>query len=311
MKRLNQPVGWGLFLLLAGIFVLLWNLGVMDPWGDLVWGALYALAGLGFLIWFAFGVGHWWRAIPAFTLLSIGAVIILGWRGINLGEWRAPIVLFGMALGFWAIVIVRKEHWWALVPAGVLTTVGVLFGLWSRLTDAGRPPVLYIGIGLVFLLLYAIRYDEADARWASVPAGALLLLGAATLAAALELPGMLAQWWPIALVVLGLVLTTLGFALRRPAPVAPAPSHGVSGFEELPPAPGASVSTYLPPAEPLPPAPAPVVQPPAPSVGEPPAISEPAAPVPAEPLGEAGEVDIYKIIEEQPAEDPGEELPRE
>jgi len=248
MKRLNQPVGWGLFLLLAGIFVLLWNLGVMDPWGDLAWGALYALAGLGFLIWFAVGVGHWWRAIPAFTLLSIGAMIILGWRGINLGEWRAPIVLFGMALGFWAIVIVRKEHWWALVPAGVLTTVGVLFGLWSRLTDAGRPAVLYIGIGLVFLLLYTIRYDEADARWASAPAGALLLLGTATLAAALELPGVLAEWWPIALVVLGLVLTTLGFAVRRPAAVAPAPSYGVGGFEELPPAPGASVLTDLPPA---------------------------------------------------------------
>jgi len=297
MKRLNQPVGWGLFLLLAGIFVLLWNLGVMDPWGDLAWGALYALAGLGFLIWFAVGVGHWWRAIPAFTLLSIGAMIILGWRGINLGEWRAPIVLFGMALGFWAIVIVRKEHWWALVPAGVLTTVGVLFGLWSRLTDAGRPAVLYIGIGLVFLLLYTIRYDEADARWASAPAGALLLLGTATLAAALELPGVLAEWWPIALVVLGLVLTTLGFAVRRPAAVAPAPSYGVGGFEELPPAPGASVLTDLPPA---------------PEPGLP--VSEPGLPVlavPAEPVNEAGEVDIYKVIEEQPAENPQEDLPKE
>ncbi len=297
MKRLNQPVGWGLFLLLAGIFVLLWNLGVMDPWGDLAWGVIYALAGLGFLIWFATEVGRWWRAIPAFTLLSIGAMIILGWRGVNLGEWRAPIVLFGMALGFWAIVIVRKEHWWALVPAGVLTTVGVLFGLWSRLTDAGRPAVLYIGIGLVFLLLYTIRYDEADARWASAPAGALLLLGTATLAAALELPGVLAEWWPIALVVLGLVLTTLGFAVRRPAAVAPAPSYGVGGFEELPPAPGASVLTDLPPA---------------PEPGLP--VSEPGLPVlavPAEPVNEAGEVDIYKVIEEQPAENPQEDLPKE
>ena len=300
MKRLNQTVGWGLFLLLSGIFLLLWKLGVMDPWGDLAWGALYALAGLGFLIWFATEVGRWWRAIPAFTLLSIGAMIILGWRGVNLGEWRAPIVLFGMALGFWAIVIVRKEHWWAVVPAGVLTTVGVLFGLWSRLIDAGRPAVLYIGIGLVFLLLYAIRYDEADARWASVPAGALLLLGAATLAAALQLPGVLAQWWPIVLVVLGLVLTTLGFALRKPAAVAPAPSYGAGAFEEMPPAPGASVLTDLPPAEPLPPA--------APYVEELPPAPEPA---PAEPRGEAGEVDIYKMIEEQPAEKPGEDLPRE
>ena len=318
MKRLNQTVGWGLFLLLSGIFLLLWKLGVMDPWGDLAWGALYALAGLGFLIWFAFGVGHWWRAIPAFTLLSIGAMIILGWRGVNLGEWRAPIVLFGMALGFWAIVIVRKEHWWAVVPAGVLTTVGVLFGLWSRLIDAGRPAVLYIGIGLVFLLLYAIRYDEADARWASVPAGALLLLGTATLAAALELPGVLAEWWPVALVVLGLVLTTLGFAIRRPAAVAPAPapSYDVGGFGELPPAPGASVLTDLPPAEPLPVTPRPVAEPglPVAEPGLPVAEPLPPAPVsapPSEPAGEPGDVDIYKIIEEQPAEKPLDDLPKE
>ena len=164
MKRLNQPVGWGLFLLLAGIFLLLWNLGVMDPWGDLAWGVIYALAGLGFLIWFATEVGRWWRAIPAFTLLSIGAMIILGWRGVNLGEWRAPIVLFGMALGFWAIVIVRKEHWWALVPAGVLTTVGVLFGLWSRLTDAGRPAVLYIRDVPVMWLPFLFQDTKAGRR---------------------------------------------------------------------------------------------------------------------------------------------------
>ncbi len=280
MKRFNETVGWGLFLLLAGVFLLLWNLGVLDPWGELASGALYALAGLGFLIWFAFGVGHWWRAIPAFTLLSIGAVIILGWRGINLGEWRAPIVLFGMALGFWAILVARKEHWWALVPAGVLTTVGVLFGLWSRLTEAGRPPVLYIGIGLVFLLLYAIRYDERDARWASIPAGALLLLGAVTLASALSLPALLVEWWPIGLVVLGLVLTTLGFAIRKPVPLAPA--HGEGGFEELPPAPGASIVTDLPAAETTPAAPSP-------------ASSAPAAPSTGE-----GDVDIYKLIEDQP-----------
>ena len=279
MKRFNQAVGWGLFLLLAGVFLLLWNLSVLDPWGDLAWGALYALAGLGFLIWFAFGVGHWWRAIPAFTLLSIGAVILLETRGIDLGEWRAPIVLFGMALGFWAILVVRQENWWALLPAGVLTTVGVLFALWSRLTPVGRLAVLYIGIGLAFLLLYAIRYDERDARWASIPAGALLLLGAVTLASALQPPAVLADWWPIALVVVGLVLIIAGFVVRKPAAVAPAPAAGGAygggfgggGFGELPPAPGASVMTDL-----------------------------PAAPAPSAPGAGEGDIDIYKLIKDQP-----------
>ena len=146
MKRLNQPVGWGLFLLLAGIFLLLWNLGVMDPWGDLAWGVLYALAGLGFLIWFATEVGRWWRAIPAFTLLSIGAMIILGWRGVNLGEWRAPIVLFGMALGGWlsgAIFDLTGSYDAAFVNGIAWNLLNVAIVLWllarQRRSGALRP----------------------------------------------------------------------------------------------------------------------------------------------------------------------------
>ena len=145
MKRVTEAVGWGLFLFVAGVFLLLKNLGVFREWGDLIWGALFAVAGLGFLIWFIFGPAHWWRAIPAFTLLGIGGGIIMSWRNIELGAWSAALVLFGMALGFWAILLVRREHWWSLVPAGVLTTVGVLLGLWDQLSQMGRLAILFTG----------------------------------------------------------------------------------------------------------------------------------------------------------------------
>ena len=94
MKRLNEAVGWGIFLLLAGVFLLLKNLDVLGPWGVLAWAALYTLAGLGFLIWFFTGTEHWWRAIPAFTLLGIGAELLLGWRQIDLrrmGTFAGPL----------------------------------------------------------------------------------------------------------------------------------------------------------------------------------------------------------------------------
>lgn len=286
MKRVSEAVGWGLFLFLAGVFLLLKNLGVFGEWGELIWGALFVAAGLGFLIWFLFGPAHWWRAIPAFTLLGIGGGIIMTWRNIELGAWGAALVLFGMALGFWAILLVRREHWWALVPAGVLTTVGVLLGLWDQLTQMGRLAILFTGIGVMFLLLYAIRYDEHDARWASVPAGALLLLGAVTLVNALSLPAWLVSWWPIALVVGGLLLAILGFAARKPAPTAPMAVPEAGAFENLPPAPGTSVVTDLPPAE------APLTT--TPHVLPPPVTPEPG---PAD-----GEVDIYEVIKDQPPE---------
>lgn len=287
MKRLNEAVGWGIFLLLAGIFLLLKNLNVFQTWGDLAWAGLFAVAGLGFLIWFFTATQHWWRAIPAFTLLGIGGEMLLTWRSVELGGWTPSLVLFGMALGFWAILIVRQEHWWALVPAGVLTTVAVLFGLWNRLDPTGRLVVLQVGIGLMFLLLYVIRYDEHDARWAAVPAGALLLLGVVTLIEALRPVQVIANWWPIALVVGGAVLIILGIAVRKPAakPVAP------GGFEALPPAPGAGVVTDLPPAA-------------DPIAARKAALREstpPPAPAPA--AENEGNVDIYDLIKQQPPQD--------
>ncbi len=203
MKRTREALIWAAFLVLAGVFLLLRNLGIFAQWGDLAWGALFALAGLGFLGWFLRSVDRWWRAIPAFMLLGIGAGVILQWRNIELGTWNIPLVLFGMALGFWAVLFVRREHWWALIPAGVLTVLAVELGLWNRLDPVWRMAVLYLGIGLVFLLLYAIRYEEADTRWAAIPAAAMLLFGLVTVMQSLPLPLLLKQWWPTLLAVAG------------------------------------------------------------------------------------------------------------
>lgn len=278
MKRISEAVGWGVFLLLAGVFLLLKNLGVFGPWAEAAWAALYAVAGLGFLVWFFMGTENWWRAIPAFTLLGIGGGLFLAWRNPAWADYGPSLALAGIALGFWAVLIVRREQWWALVPAGALTTVAVLLALWSRMALAGRMAVLLVGMGLTWLLLYALRYNQRDTRWASVPAGALLLLGGVTLIGALPMPALVRNWWPIALVVAGLVAVIGGLATRKPA--GPAPVLKPDSFENLPPAPGASVTTNLPPAD-----------------------YKPAAPKVA-PAADAGEVDIYELIKQQPKDAP-------
>ncbi|MGQ9766141.1 MAG: hypothetical protein ACUVR4_04330 [Anaerolineae bacterium] len=282
MKRYTEALIWAGVLLLVGVFLLLRNLGVFGPWGDLAWGALFLAVGLGFLVWFAFDLQRWWRVLSAFSLLGSGAWIVVQWRGIALGEWEGALVLFGMALGFWAVLLVRGEYWWAVIPAGVLTVLGILFGFWSRLTGPGRLTVLVTGIGLVFALLYVIRFGQKDTRWAAVPAGGLILLGLVTLMQSLNLPQVLAVWWPLLLSVAGLGIGAVALGLHGAArPVSPA----APGFDEPVPAPGASVVRELPEASQLP-------QP-----------SVPARPVeaPGEPV--KGEVDIYELIKQQPKAD--------
>lgn len=269
MKRFSAALVWGLFLLVAGLFLQLKSLGVFGIWGDLIWGALFAAAGVGFLAWFVFDLERWWRALPGFTLLGIGALLVLQSQGIHLLAWSSPLVLFGMALGFWAVLLVRREHWWAVIPAGMLTVIGILLGFWTDLSDSGRLAVLFSGIGMVFLLLYAIRFGQRDTRWAVIPAGALLLLGLVTLMQTVLLPPVIAGWWPILLLVAGVALLVIAFSRRAPAP-AQAPAAPAPDFEALPPAPGASVTEKLPPA------------------------GEPVRSAPEKP------VDIYDLIKQQP-----------
>lgn len=285
MKRYAEGFVWAGVLLALGVFLLLKNLMVFGQWGGLAWGALYLAVGLGFLIWFAFDLQRWWRVLPAFTLLGSGAWIVLQWQGVTLGAWEGTLALFGMALGFWAVALVRSEHWWAVIPAGVLTVLGILFGFWSRLTELGRLTVLITGMGLVFALLYVIRFGQKDTRWAAVPAGALILLGLVTLMESLYLPQVLAVWWPLLLSVAGIGIGAVTLGLRnaaRSAQAAPSTTPAAPGFDEPILAPGASVVQELPEA-------------PVPSR---PAVPEKPAGAPGQ--APAGEVDIYELIKTQP-----------
>ena len=281
-NRFLSRFGWVIFLLLAGVFLLLSNLGVFGPYGELIWGGLFVLIGLGFIVWFFVDRGRWWRVIPGVTLLASGAVIALDSQKIALGNWAGAIVLFGIALSFWILLLKRGDFWWAAIPGGVLTVVSVLIGLRTQLSPALWTAALLVGLGLVFLLLYLVRFGQTDTRWASVPAGWLMLLGLVTAANAavksLKQLAFLEKWWPIVLVLAAVIILVLMIA-RRPT-AAPKPvTEPAKDYDAPKPASGASVATALPPA--------PAIKP---------FTAEPAP----KPSGSAPELDIYKLIEQQP-----------
>jgi hypothetical protein len=223
MKRTNQFLAWALFLLGAGIFLLLQNLGVFQEWGEAAWGGIFAAVGLAFVIWFIIDRERYWRAIAGFTLLGIGAVILLEWRNVSLGAWGGALVLLGVALGFWAVSLARADNWWAVIPAGVLTVVSLLVGLGADLSQASWLAAFFVGLGLVFLLLYLVRFGQNDTRWAGIPAAALLLVGLVTWVGAQGLSTLVNQWWPAVLILVGVVLLVL-FLVTRRAPGIPAPA---------------------------------------------------------------------------------------
>jgi hypothetical protein len=289
MKRISSGMLWALFLVLAGIFLLLKNLGVFRQWGDAAWGGLFVAGGLGFLIWYLSDLQRWWRSIAGFTLLTSGIVILLQWRQVDLGDWNTALLLLGVALGFWAVLVAHREMWWAAIPAGVLTVLGLLTGLQARLSEAALLALFFLGLGLVFGLLYLMRAAQRDTRWAAIPAAALLLLGLVTLIGAINPIGIIAQWWPVLLVVGGLGLFVLSFVRRpRGVPVTSAPEPR----QAIRPAPGATVTETLPevPAKPAAPAAAKPATPEAKPAG-------PTAP-------QEDKIDIYSLLAQQPPETP-------
>jgi hypothetical protein len=271
MKIRSHQLIWALFLLAAGAFLLVKNNGLLRDLGDAIWGGIFTLMGAGFLAWFLIDRHRHWRVIAGFPLLASGALILLAWRGISLGDWQAAIILLSLALGFWTVLLTHDDNWWALIPAGVLTLMAVLTGFQARLNEGTWLGIFLLGLGLVFGLLYLLRLGQQDTGWAGIPAAAFCLIGLVTLVSALKLTGLVAQWWPALLLAGGVVMLFL--AVNQVSPAAPAEtiSHPPA------PAPGAA-SPDVPAAAPPPPPPAPV------PAQEPP-------------------IDIYAMLAKQPKED--------
>jgi hypothetical protein len=301
MKRANQGLFWAIFLLVAGLFLLLKNMDVFGEWGQVVWGGLFAAIGLIFLIFFVANVQQWWRAIPGFVLLSLGASALLEWRNVALGYWNGSLILFGVALAFWSVLLVRRENWWAEVPAGVLTVLGVLLGM----QGTWRPDstqwliALAVGLGLVFALLYVLRLGERETWWPAVPAAALLLFAVVKqVGPAAPSQGIL-RAWPALLLVVGVGVLVLSlqrlpskYGREEPATPRGRPELGslAGDFEAPPRAPGASVTQSVPDVEAsLPARPAPV----APS-------APPADAAPEQMTSEQ----LYEFLKNQPPETP-------
>lgn len=227
MNRTRDALIWGIILLLVGLAFLLWNFGVfagLSGVAEPVIAGLFALAGLGFLAAYLVKRHEWWRIIPGFMLLAVGGIIFLTTRAVA-DIWLGAVLLVGLALAFAVVYFSdRRERWWALIPSGALVvTVIVVLLSTSNLAQPYLGAILFGGLGLVFLLIYALAPERPKLRWALIPAAVLLVMGLVSLAAGVRQSSPAAeQWvrlWPILLIGLGVLL--LGFAITRSGKPAP------------------------------------------------------------------------------------------
>jgi hypothetical protein len=200
MKILESRILWGGLLVLAGVLFLVQNLGLFRI-GELFWVVLLALGALFFLSIFLQNKANWWALIPGLTLISVGIIVLINWISPDHGErWSGSIILAGIGLSFALIYLVARQNWWAIIPAGVLFTLAVIAGLEEFFPALGTAGLFFLGLGLTFALVALLPNPQGDMRWAWIPGGILLLVGAIFLVAG---GNLLAYVWPVMLILAG------------------------------------------------------------------------------------------------------------
>lgn len=215
---------WSFSLVLGGLILLLFNFGWLDvyaPWPQAVLAGACAVAAAVFFVGFARNHQEWWRLLPGWTLTSLAAMVLFATFAKVDRALIAALLFGGLALAFGSIYIAaRTERWWAILPGGFMLVLALVVAASSWVTTTEiLAALLFMGLGLVFFLLYFLDQKRRQ-WWALIPGSVLLVFGVLALstgtAAESETQAGLLRWWPLALILGGLVV---GLRPRRaPAP---------------------------------------------------------------------------------------------
>ncbi|MEN4013017.1 MAG: hypothetical protein AB1453_02285 [Chloroflexota bacterium] len=207
--KLNWRYLVGVGLIALGILALLDNVFSVNL-GAYLWSVLFILAGGAFVAVLVNDRNQWWASFPGFTLLGIGALIGLSELIPGVAQVGGALVLGGIGMSFVVVYLLRREFWWALIPAGVMASLVVMILVEPLVSDSAAWLFL-LGLGLTFGAVYLIPGPNGEKmEWAIWPAGAMIVLSLIVMVASVQWAGYLV---PIIMILLGGALVLR--ALRR------------------------------------------------------------------------------------------------
>jgi hypothetical protein len=211
MRKLDLRILFGAGLILFGGLLLLERMGFLSGASDLFWGTVFVIAGAGFLYTFFQDVRRqWWAIIPALALFGLAGDNFLPERYTGAG---GSLFLGALGVSFLLVYLTDRARWWAVIPGGVLVTLSVVAAaddVFAVGFDSGA--ILFIGLGLTFLLVALLPSAGNDTCWAYIPAVVLVLVGAFLGNSATA--GFVDYLWPAALFIAGLGLI-FGFFFKK------------------------------------------------------------------------------------------------
>ena len=188
----------GVMLFLALVTLLVDTVG-----GEWIGAMFLLLIGLVFLAVFLNDRTRIWALIVAyvFGVLSIAPMLAAGG---SLAAYFGSVFLFGVALPFYILYFRSADNWWAIIPAGALTTVGVLAtaaiaGFINDGTRGGYANAFLMG-GLA--VTFAVLWLRHSKDWARIVTVILAVLAVASV----FFVSYYEIFWPVAIILGGLYL---------------------------------------------------------------------------------------------------------
>ena len=175
MTEQNKNMLVGGIIILIGVLALLVNLDILDGLQEIVGSLLFFTVAYLFYRVFNKDKSKIWALIPAVFCAALGLIIFMeNFSGFN-DDLSGVILFWAGAIVFGYFYISDNKKWWAVIPAGVLFTLGcvVLIDTYNLLIDDFEGSVLFLGFGLTFIFLYLQRNEENKLSWAIWPGGIL------------------------------------------------------------------------------------------------------------------------------------------
>jgi hypothetical protein len=164
-------------LILLGFLFLLQNLSLVNTVWAGVWAIVFAAGGAAVIAVYLRDHKSWWALLPGCALLSIGIdtgiAAIAPYIAVRAS---AGLFLGSVGLAFLLVYLTSRENWWAVIPAGVLFSLGTVAGISPYYARPVIGSLFFFGTAATFLALYILpemRHRRPWAIWPAIACGAL------------------------------------------------------------------------------------------------------------------------------------------
>jgi hypothetical protein len=194
---------WALIPGGAMLFLALTMLLVDNVRGEWVGGLLLLMFALAFLAVYLTDRVRLWALLVAYIFGVISLAPMMAAFGDVAGYFGA-VLMFAIALPFFIVYFRTTDNWWAILPAGILSTIGVIValaiaGVINDATSAG-----YVNAFLMagFAATFAVLWLRHNKDWARIVTTILAILAVASV----FFFGYYQIFWPAAFICGGIYL---------------------------------------------------------------------------------------------------------